>query len=235
MMILAFWNPGDWWLIWSLNVLLQITIVATVSLLIGAGLRRHPAIRYGVLCSGLMLVLLAPVLAGVMQWSGRGFLSVELIPATIANRPLADVSTRSATRSIEFPSARPVNININPPLAAADQQLQKSLKPQSPRQSSPTADNLHQESTLATAISEQSSHRGNASDSSVRTTTGRWIQRVIPPLLAVWILGALLLLVRLVIGWSRLAVILHQARPNTDTALGTAFASATRSLLTRPK
>src|SRR5205085_479162 len=78
----AFGNPGDHLLIWGVNVLTQLTLVTAVALTISACLRRQPAARYWVLCSGLLLMLLVPLVAVAMQWSGTGLLSLALMNHT---------------------------------------------------------------------------------------------------------------------------------------------------------
>ena len=49
---------------------------------------------------------------------------------------------------------------------------------------------------------------------------------VMPGLFFIWLSGSILLLLRLIRGWSRLAAILRTAQPNTDPQLAAAFARA---------
>ena len=85
MIALALWNPGDQVLIWGVNVLLQVTLVTAIALVIAVSVRRSPAVRYWVLCSSLLLVLLSPAIALVMQLSGRSLLSVSLMHEAVAS------------------------------------------------------------------------------------------------------------------------------------------------------
>ena len=68
---------SDQTLILGVNVLLQVTLLATVALAISLASRRNPAFRYWVLCSALMLVLLSPCVALLMQLSGRGLITIS--------------------------------------------------------------------------------------------------------------------------------------------------------------
>src|SRR4051795_6770568 len=74
-----FENFGDSLLIWGINVLLQWTLVTAGVLALSSFLRRQPAVRYGALCSGLLLALFVPLIAAAMQGAGVGVLSVAWI------------------------------------------------------------------------------------------------------------------------------------------------------------
>lgn len=62
---------------WGLNVLVQVTLITTTVLLVAAGLRRHPAMRSGVLSVALILILLVPVLAVRGQVPGLVWLTIN--------------------------------------------------------------------------------------------------------------------------------------------------------------
>ena len=74
-----FWNPGDQFLVWALNVVLQLGVVAAFAMLIGLTLRRSSAARYWLLCSALLVVMVCPVLTAVVQSSGLSLISVEIV------------------------------------------------------------------------------------------------------------------------------------------------------------
>ncbi|MDP6557678.1 MAG: hypothetical protein QGG71_23635 [Pirellulaceae bacterium] len=100
----AFWNSGDQFFVWGANVLLQVTLVTAIAVAIAALVRRSPAVRYWVLCSSLLLVLLSPVIVLVMQLSGRSLLSVSLMHEAVASvTDTAEVELSVETRQVEAP------------------------------------------------------------------------------------------------------------------------------------
>ncbi len=217
MLNLTLWNPGDWSLIWGLNVLVQSTLVAAVSLLISAALVRQSAIRHGVLFSGLLLVMLTPWTAAALQWSGRGLVSVTLSDPTSVNDLAAGTSPQTRMDSSEvspLTAAQLRSLAFDDRIASGEVEL-----PVDP----PTRE--LQSTTTSTAMPPAPREIGTD------TWAGGLIRTCMPPLLAVWSIGAFLLLLRLFIGWSRLAMILRTARPNTDPELAEALVRATRSLL----
>ena len=224
MLNLAFVNLSDWSLIWGLNVLVQSALVAAVSLLISTALVRQSAIRHGVLFSGLLLVMLTPLTAGALQWSGRGLVSVTLSDRTSVQDLATGTSPQTRKNSSEvspLTAAQWRSLAFDDRVASGEKEL-----PADPLGTSP----LHaptEESELTAASTAIPPTSGQIS---ADTLAGRLIRKCMPPLLAVWSIGAILLLIRLWIGWGRLAMILSTARPNTDPELAEALVRATRSL-----
>jgi len=113
---LNLWNPGDEILLLAANILMQVTLVTVATLLMGIVIRRNPAVRYGVLWAALLLVLSTPAVAVLMQNSGHGLLTVQLMTdhqaPDEAFPPQATVgeSTPSPQSSVGFQSELPANI-----------------------------------------------------------------------------------------------------------------------------
>ena len=62
--------------LWSLNVLLQSSLVAATALFIATFLNQRPALRYSILCVGLVLLFLCPMTAGVLQTARMGWITL---------------------------------------------------------------------------------------------------------------------------------------------------------------
>ena len=201
-----FWSAGDQALIWTVNVVLQLTLVVGVSLMIGVLLRRHCVARHWVLCCGLMLALVIPAMAGVMQWFGAGLLPVE-----VADHP--PVAARAdEPRPTDDPST------VQPIVEPDEVERAPSSVRQSPvNRAQPAIMN-------SAANSPDTSWASRAPAHSWRRIIRHWM----PTVFAIWLIGAAILLMRLVIAWARLGAILRTASPNTDLALANAFAAAAK-------
>ena len=69
---------NDSLLLWAFNVLLQVTCLSSIGLAIALVFRRHATAKYWVLGSALLLMLLSPLIAAVVQGFGRSFISFEV-------------------------------------------------------------------------------------------------------------------------------------------------------------
>src|SRR5262245_34531496 len=117
MSTLTFFRAGDQVLLWSINVVLQVTIVSAVALAAAGLVRRSPATRYWLLCSALVLALLSPVIALVMQSSGQSLFTVTFA------QPVKNSSNVSKTNgSLTEPQvAAPRTLNVQQNNLAAPQ------------------------------------------------------------------------------------------------------------------
>ena len=70
--------------LWTVNVLLQVTVVAAMALLIVRFITNTAVLRWWVLASALMLILISPVTSYLTQANGVGFLSIA---STESNMP----------------------------------------------------------------------------------------------------------------------------------------------------
>ncbi len=73
-----FGSLSDQLLVWGMNMLVQVSLITIVSLVVAFLVRRTPALRYGVLCSAMVLVLLCPTMAFVLQFADASLLTVSL-------------------------------------------------------------------------------------------------------------------------------------------------------------
>ena len=234
----AFWNSGDQFFVWGANVLLQVTLVTAIALAIAALVRRSPAVRYWVLCSSLLLVLLSPVIALVMQLSGRSLLSVSLMHETVASvTDTTEVGWSVETQRVEAPLplegfaetpnlAHDFTAEALDPLGVDDLgrqddryaelgaaiEVTSALPPPEPTPS--------EEEAIATPLVPHQA----------ATWIGKTLRVAMPPLLLVWLSGALFLLARLAVGWCRLVAILRSAKPNTSALLAESFERVGRTL-----
>lgn len=76
-------NQADALLIWSINLVLQVTLVAGFAILIAHLLRRAAAVRYGVLFAALGAICLAPIITSLSTGLGYGRLSLALYQAPL--------------------------------------------------------------------------------------------------------------------------------------------------------
>ena len=220
----VFWYPGDQVVIWGFNVLLQASFVAAIALAIATSMRRNPAVRYWVLCSSLLLLLLSPVIASLMQLSGRSLLSVSMMHEAVS-------SGSNATAPELPPETPPVEASSTLSALAADisgREDDRHAKPSAAievaTESRPPEATMSQDDAVAASLAPQQT----------ATWIGKTLRVAMPPLLLVWLSGAVLLLARLALGWCRLAVILRSAKPNSSASLAVLFEQVGRGFqLTR--
>lgn len=226
----SFWTPGDQFLVWALNVVLQVGLVAALAMLIGLTLRRSSAARYWLLCSALLVVMVCPVLTAVVQSSGLSLISVGMIGATPrieevppnvnSMAPRLDESRQNRT-SIDasvVPSMVPAEINV----AAFE------------GHDDPVSDAFG-ESVGAAPVPAVNATASMPTLPQSLTKLGRVLRIVGPPLVAIWAIIAIVLLMRLFIQWHRLSLLLRSAKANTDEGFANAFQSACTALGIRPE
>ena len=223
----SIWNPGDEILVWALNVLLQVSVVAAAAVAVGRTLRRSSATRYWLLCSALLLVLLCPLLAAAVQWTRTSLVLVSMTNEDVsAGEPFVEVA---AAESGELAESESVAGTVEPDSGASFATAPAPV-------ASPGADSLRERGPLNVGVQppEVTSVAAAAPPpatiaapvvESVSMGVGwRRVLRVLGPwLLIVWAAGAFVLLTRLAVAWRRLADVLRTASPNTDERLAEAF------------
>lgn len=223
--------PGDFLLIWGLNLLLQVTLLSAVGLTVATCLRRNPTARYGVLCSTLILMLLSPAIAFVMQRSGRSLLSVSMMESNVAPRTERDGNDAP---NIDHPAIIPVHNDL--PLEFVDRRDGSETLHSEPLTSTSAEEadsgrhfedlNQGRKANAVSILNPKRSKSMAAASVVIETQATRFSQilhRVMPPLLIGWVAGAVLLLVRLAWNWFRLGAILRSARPNANGLLAEVF------------
>ncbi|WP_339911256.1 M56 family metallopeptidase, partial [Symmachiella dynata] len=246
MSVSNFTNPSDQLLVWAVNVLLQVTLVTAVALVVIAFVRRRPAVRYWVLCASLMFMLMSPIIAWVMQSSGRSLISVSLVaePVTTPVPPAPPAPAVMPTTPEVIPATPqlPKQFVILPPRnahAAGDVPESDPVVLAESQSAEIEAVLPEGEPHEATVVSPPSTGSGPVQAQTVPVVpvtqeTMTWYGRVLrvsmQGLFVVWAAGALFFLVRLAWGWARLISILRLAVPNTDAKLATAFQQVVQKL-----
>src|SRR5262245_32210082 len=79
---------NDSLLLWAFNVVLQVTCISGFALAIAMCVRKHATTRCWALGLALLLMLVCPCTAAVMQGLGRGLISVEVDARVSSNEEL---------------------------------------------------------------------------------------------------------------------------------------------------
>jgi beta-lactamase regulating signal transducer with metallopeptidase domain len=222
-------NPGDSFTIWGINVLLQATVVTTVALAIGLGLRHAAVLRHGVLLAGLALILLTPLTAGVVQLSGRGWLSLPIAPE--AAGPVTNTG-RTAELGAESAWAGPskkLDLTAGVVGEDRDQFAYGSFDLAHGRQLGPRADERPPFNDPKGNTSPESQPQ-SVNPRPITVSSRTMLRVAVGAMFAIWLAGSALLLARLAIGCFGLARILDTARPNLDAAVNESFAQAGRAM-----
>ncbi len=234
-------SPDDQLLMWSANVLLQVTLITAVGLSVAALLRRQPAARYWVLSAALILMLLCPVVVLVVQSSGNSFLSLSLASQSAAQpveppaarppaaQPAVKTSRRIASRpagTLNQESAVPVEAALAPPAKTDVPDKQLALtngREPAVASADPVA---HAIEGAATSVV--------TTDVAAASSSGRsWLRSVVNGLVILWASGVIFYLVRLGWGWLQLQRILRSTAPNENEQLAATFEQVLREMSVR--
>ncbi|HCO23352.1 MAG: hypothetical protein CME31_26310 [Gimesia sp.] len=214
-----FWKPGDLLLLGSVNVLLQVTFVTALFLVLAAFLRRNPTVRYGLLCTALMLIMLSPVITLVMQSSGNSLLTFSLETEDAASRPGSEV------RYV------PVEVDALPLMSSAGnrerQHFARSALPD-PTEPGMLKRKLHSGSVLELSRGPKQYTLVASEVPTTETGAVQTFRLTLQIFLFVWIAGTVIALIRQLTGWYRLLRLLRDAKPNGDSDLAESFAEAGR-------
>ena len=220
-------NSGDQLLVWSLNVLIQVSFIATLALLIGLALRRSPAARYWLLCSALILVCLCPLFSAVIESTGMNLFSVSLLKNS-------DVAVKGESQQEN--SSTSLGQQSTSPATDFQQQNQGKIAEPNRDTTSPL-----QSQTVQTAATPQSESESaitapvviNLSASTLRPFSwnlGPVVRLIGLGALLIWSGVSLLLLLHLAVNWYRLSQLLKSAIPTTDSNLAETVQEAWLSL-----
>ncbi|WP_417379924.1 M56 family metallopeptidase [Gimesia sp.] len=218
MITFDFWKPGDLLLMGGVNVLLQVTFVTATTLLLALFLRRNPAVRYGLLCAALILILLTPVITLVMQVSGKSLLTFSLNTETPASGLDSEVRYY------------PVAVESLPLISSAGNRKQQLPVAQAalpdPTEPGTLKRDLHSGSLLELARAPKKLTLVSRVVPTKEAEALHALRVTMRGLLFTWLAVTGFLLIRSVIGWCRLGLILRAAEPNTNACLADAFAQA---------
>lgn len=197
---------ADQVLLWAVNVLIHATVLTAVSLLIARFFRKAAVTRYWVLCLGMLLVLGCPLISAVVQSRGDSLLTLaqpsEETPAATTPTALPAVVNNPSVleRPIVFDSAEMAD-----PLPTLDPINEPARSPE-------------QNATAATpVVAETIAGKRSGND---------WLRVVGASGVFIWAVGSMILLIRMAIGWIRMARILKHAKPIENVELQRAFTRA---------
>ncbi len=205
---------SDQLVLWVINVLIHATVLTAVLLCVAMLFRRRAAMRYWILCCGLVLVLASPAVSALVQSRGSGWLVLapptETIPAAaVAVSVQPTLANDSPMQSLPTPQ---VNASITPSIQDANGIEEVAS---APIMSKPmmAADVPANPSAATPAVKDSRSPM-------------QWLAITVTIATVIWAVGAMLLLLRMTIGWIRLAGILRRAEPITDPDYVAAFTKA---------
>ncbi len=237
-------NPGDQFSLWGVNVLLQATLAAAIALTISLGLRRAPALRYAVLLLGLALILLTPLTAGVMQWSGGGWLSLSTSSGIASLDLVAAVDSTTMEGAAAAPSlALQEGFDATRRFEGGLMQDDRKLSAGGPVLLASGRQRRQDADADVPAPFQDATAPASPADSLATSfhlpPTATWIESAlrtaVPPLLLIWFAIAATLLAKLAIDCLVLTRILRLAVPIADAAIQESFAQVVRTLqLRRP-
>lgn len=216
-----YWIANDRAALWGLNILLQVTLVAIVTLGFAGMVRRRVVVCHAVLILSLAVLLLAPVIALVMQTSNRTLLGVSLSGQSLFashDKTVATESTIGAPSgaasgdkgSTQRTSTGPIRGHVRQtasPEQSARNARDGSIAPDKDDRSAGMG-RPAESPTLPIAAVDQTIPE--AMPPSSATTL---LRQILPPVLSIWLFGSLLLVFRAAAGWYRLAAVLRRARP----------------------
>lgn len=208
------WQLGDGLLVWGINVLWQLTLLVAITLAVASLLKRRPAARYGVLSAGLLWALFAPLTALLAPAAGWSIFSTSLAGA-------------SADNVVNTPATAPGETGDPAALSNEHVGTMQGDHDSSQRELAVVAGTQQAHPPAATEQDLTNTPDGEQPDPSIRPSTaagqGASLQRLLPPIILVWAVGAALLLSRMVLGWYRLTRLLRAARPAVDDSVAAAL------------
>ncbi len=191
--------------LWGVNVLIQVSIIAVLSLLIVRYLKNNAVLRWWVLGSALALILFSPVTALMTQFGGVGFIAISNAasesPAFIAQK---DVLLPRRDQTPALP-AQPVTNPL----------LNRDLPLSTPGEARPISN--HSKVT-------------EAAQDAPRWAPADWMMLCLRIALSVWLAGVFWKLSRMAHGWRRLVAIRSSARRIEDLSVVHALSQASSLL-----
>ncbi|QDV44536.1 Regulatory protein BlaR1 [Stieleria neptunia] len=203
---------SDQLVLWGVNVLIHSTVLAAVLLCVAMLFRKRAALRYWILCCGLLLVLGSPAVSALIQSNGSGWVALALpnesVPATAV--AVTDPPMTANDLSMQHLPSQQVNAFITPPVPDANHVEEFADRPI-----------VSKPMTAAEVPVKPSAWTSEESRSPMQ-----WLAIIVTIATAVWAAGTTLLLVRMAIGWIRLAGILRRAETIADPDYVAAFTKA---------
>ncbi len=203
--------------LWAINVVIHATILTAVSLLLAMMFRKIAVMRYWILCCGMLLVLVSPVIAALIQSRGNSWLALSTKAAEASGEPIA-----TSDHISEFPSNSD-RIRSVPMTEGSTSRAERSGMT-----SAPAAEHLP-ESPATSPTANESPIVPSKPAAGWRLPT-QWLPSVVLSLMLVWAIGSVICLVRMSVGWLRLSRVLKRARPIENVALHREFDRACQAV-----
>lgn len=228
MIAFSFWSLSDQLLIWEINVLLQVTLITAITLMITAFLRRNPVVRYWMLCASLILVLLSPAIALMMQLSGKSLFTVSFMHEAVSpttGTTLTGLPEKTTSRSISWqPNSLEEFTDIQ------NRASTTVIDTLDPTELDSQKGQLHAGSLLEQTSPQADSAIFALNPQQIVTSPRQILHIAMSALLFIWLSGSTFLLIRFSLGWSRLATILRSAKPVTDHSLAELYKQVGQTL-----
>ena len=205
---LAIGTPGQATL-WGLNIVVHATLLAATSLLISLLLRRSAAMRYWVLCFGLAIVSVSPATSALIQATGSSWVRISSVPDS---RSVAS----TLNSEIQYLQER-----ANQPNEVDQPVIESIIETQTVR---------FQNERKVLNVLKGADRDGRSAPVPEQTSSDppldwlwvslRWLSA---PLLFIWLAGAVIHMVRMIVAWIRLSRILRAAKPISNERLKIEF------------
>ncbi|QDV22569.1 M56 family metallopeptidase [Aureliella helgolandensis] len=205
---------SDQLLLWMVNVLIHTTVLTALLLLIAMLFRRRAAMRYWILCCGMLLVLGSPAISALIQSQGNSWLALaapEIAEKTdpVAIAPKVNLAKQNAME-------RPGSAAVSPSGDSSLETLNELSSVMGLSGSTESLDSVNLPLATVTATEPMVNSR----------SWFEWIGTGMVTILLVWAVGAAVLLLRLSVGWIRLSRILSRSEPIEDAEFQAAFRRA---------
>ncbi len=208
-------------LVFVMNVVMQVTVLSIVSLSILFLVRKRPVIRYWISLFSMLLILLCPVVIASLQLSGEGLITVWLNSSK---------ATASVT-SLNHRESNAVNSSHENGTGVASYERSGEFNTHKRKPNSTGENPAHAFRNSQSRVENQLEETQGAVASGPRVSSSglsfvRILYFAVLPLTAIWLTIAMLFLLRLVFGWSRLARVLKEADSVTNRAVILSFEQA---------
>ena len=183
------WHADDEVILWGVNVLMQVTIVSMIALFAARFGRWNAATRYRLFLGCLFLVLFSPAFALLMKEYGLGYFSVSVLQ----EQPVSEINDTL----IDDVQASLGVLSVAPPFPQMDDEP-----------------NVRETSNAVVRPVDSATTRQSKHERPTSTFAWGSVFRItVNSILALWLVGAVLYLLRMFRGLWKLLSILRNARP----------------------
>ncbi|XZE53728.1 M56 family metallopeptidase [Planctomycetaceae bacterium SH139] len=210
-------------LIWFTTTLVQVTLLASATLISSRLALKNPAARHAIFATGLVLILVSPMSAYVFQRTGLGLLSVGT--ATVGDRLLSGSPNgdllRLATRDSAFAGRMPANF---------DQQVKTGEKSTDATRPTAAASQLNarflNDGSLEPNLSQLTQQERSAGLTSWSADNYATLRIIGSLLCLAWLFGSVICLIRWIVATLRLSKIIRNSVAVCSHKIESAFRAA---------